>query len=773
MRSGNMTEALAKGPEEAIAQSEAHIDDYLFRGGADTEAEDAEVGEKFGVGGLIKDAWANAKETEKAWLEQATKSRPIFSSFLPAMQPPVDNRGPLPKSAPVPVSAQNELVTVAETGPLRRLVRRADGTWWSVQGTDIRRWLGPPPKPTEAELKTTAAAVEVKPVKGAVDEEKTKFKIAILSDDEKKTRVAELAAIFESDKSDERLRYNTRKAEIAEELGVTQMDVHRGVMKHVEEKKKAKQNLTQSQKVVALALDQKVQLWIDASDKAAHVSVMVGKHVENYRIGDSGFESWVRAEYGRRHSTEIEEDGFVRRVPAAMSAAVLNDGMAMLKAMAAASGREDVPALRVGGAPGEVWLDLGRKDWALVKVTKDGRRLITEGVPGVRFVRKPGMLPLPIPVGGGNIWELRGFLNVRDRDFVLDVGWLLGAMRLAGSYPLMCRSGLAGTAKTTGLRVLQRLVDPHFIDVRPFKGQDDLFVGALNSWILPFDNLSRIRDDESDALAMISTGTGYGKRQLYTDAGQFMIRVARPILLAGIPSDLAERDDLASRAIVLELPMLSDEEIKYEEELWVDFEEARPRILGALLDGVVGALRGYQAVDLRGRGRIRMADFARWAEAGCRALGFRDGEFLDAFVANQGRTLQIAFRRDPVAQAVELLIKQSGGRWAGNTKPLLTALQNSVKKAGRTELLDDEEWPGSDVWLGRKLRRSAAVLRKVCGIEIKFDVDLRASGEGDKDGLEIRKMEPMVAEVVPANVPQSKSVSVTNAPVARPSWRRI
>ena len=381
------------------------------------------------------------------------------------------------------------------------------------------------------------------------------------------------------------------------------------------------------------------------------------------------------------------------------------------------------------------------------------------------------MLPLPIPARGGSIQELRRFLNVRERDFVLDVGWLLGAMRLAGSYPLMCRSGLAGTAKTTGLRVLQRLVDPHFIDVRPFKGQDDMFVGALNSWILPFDNISRISGDASDALAMISTGTGYGKRQLYTDADQFMIRVARPILLAGIPSDLAERDDLASRAIVLELPVLSDEEVKYEEEFWADFEEARPRILGALLDGVAGALRGYQKVDLRGRGRIRMADFARWAEAGCRALGFREGEFLDAFTANQGRTMEIAFGHDPLAQAVELLIRQCGGRWAGNTKPLLTALERAARKSGKGELLEDDEWPGNDVWLGRKLRRSAAVLRKVCGIEIEFDVDLRASGEGDKDGLEIRKMEPKVA--VPASVPQSQSVSATNTPAVRPSWRRL
>src|SRR5262249_47153708 len=286
---------------------------------------------------------------------------------------------------------------------------------------------------------------------------------------------------------------------------------------------------------------------------------------------------------------------------------------------------------------------------------------------------------------------------------------------------------------------------------RPFKGQDDLFVGALNSWILPFDNISRISGDASDALAMISTGTGYGKRQLYTDADQFMIRVARPILLAGIPSDLAERDDLASRAIVLELPMLSDEEIKYEEELWVDFEEARPRILGALLDGIVGALRGYQAVDLRGRGRIRMADFARWAEAGCRALGFRDGEFLDAFTANQGRAMRIIFDRDPVAKAVALLIEQSGRRWAGNTKPLLAALTKAVWKGGEGDLLEHEDWTRNATWLGRQLRGSAAVLHKVSDIEIEFDVDLRKIGEGDKDGLVIRKCAKPQAQVVPSH----------------------
>jgi hypothetical protein len=81
-----MTEALAKEPEEAIAHSEAHIKDYLFRGGADTEAADVGVGEKFGVGDVIKAAWANAKATEKAWLEHDVVEEERPSSLLPGVQ---------------------------------------------------------------------------------------------------------------------------------------------------------------------------------------------------------------------------------------------------------------------------------------------------------------------------------------------------------------------------------------------------------------------------------------------------------------------------------------------------------------------------------------------------------------------------------------------------------------------------------------------------------------------------------------------------------------
>jgi hypothetical protein len=73
---------------EIVAQSEAHIDDYLFQGGPDTEKEDIGLGEKLGVGDVVRAAWANAKEIEEAWVDYAAKSPPSAeerksSSFLP------------------------------------------------------------------------------------------------------------------------------------------------------------------------------------------------------------------------------------------------------------------------------------------------------------------------------------------------------------------------------------------------------------------------------------------------------------------------------------------------------------------------------------------------------------------------------------------------------------------------------------------------------------------------------------------------------------------
>ena len=86
--------------------------------------------------------------------------------------------------------------------------------------------------------------------------------------------------------------------------------------------------------------------------------------------------------------------------------------------------------------------------------------------------------------------------------------------------------------------------------------------------------------------------------------------------------------------------------------------------------------------------------------------------------------MRLAYQQDPVAQAVDLLIDQTpDGIWRGNTRALLTALAKAANKAQRSDLRESKRWPKIDTWLGRDIRRSAAALKKVAWIEIKFNVD--------------------------------------------------
>jgi hypothetical protein len=143
------------------------------------------------------------------------------------------------------------------------------------------------------------------------------------------------------------------------------------------------------------------------------------------------------------------------------------------------------------------------------------------------------------------------------------------------------------------------LIDPNAAELRSEpKSDQDLLIAAKNSHLLALDNLSFIRNDLSDALCRVATGAGYSSRSLDTNGEEFLIQVCKPILLNGIPS-LASRADLADRAIVINLPALSEQSRRSEQEFWESFKAVAPKLFGALLDGLSGAVRIYKTIELR------------------------------------------------------------------------------------------------------------------------------------------------------------------------------
>ncbi len=239
----------------------------------------------------------------------------------------------------------------------------------------------------------------------------------------------------------------------------------------------------------------------------------------------------------------------------------------------------------------------------------------------VKFRRPKGMLPLPRPETGGRIEDLRPFVNVPDEEeWRLMVSWLVAAARPSGPYPvLVLHGGEQGSAKSTTAKVLRSLLDPNLAALRTAPGGDerDLAINANNSWILSYDNMSGVPMWLSDALCRVATGGGFATRTLYEDAEETIFSYMRPVAVNGI-DEIVTRHDLLDRSLIIHLPAIPEEERREADEFWAAFEEARPQILGAILDAVAVAQARLPETKLE---RLpRMADFAKWISAAEPAL---------------------------------------------------------------------------------------------------------------------------------------------------------
>ena len=266
------------------------------------------------------------------------------------------------------------------------------------------------------------------------------------------------------------------------------------------------------------------------------------------------------------------------------------------------------------------------------------------------------MQPLPVPISGGDLDDLKELCNVDDTGLILIVSWLLSALRGQGPFPVLEVLGEQGSAKSTLARILRFLVDPNTAPLRSMpRTERDLAIAARNAWALVFDNLSRLSDSTSDAICRLATGGGFSTRQLYTDGEEEIFDSKRPVILNGIV-DIATRMDLIDRCLVLTLKSIPEKARKTEEEIHGRLDAERPKLLGALLDAVAEGLRSYGNTKLAKL--PRMADFARWMVACEKALPWAQGRFIEVCAANRQGVVEESVEADLVASAVRTLMER-------------------------------------------------------------------------------------------------------------------
>lgn len=432
--------------------------------------------------------------------------------------------------------------------------------------------------------------------------------------------------------------------------------------------------------------------FFSAPDETTWGAVHINTRRETWSLRSKGFRTWLVHQY-------------FRATQKAPNAEALNQSLLTLDAVARYEGDQRMVFIRTAEHDGKYYVDLADDGWQVVEIDTEGWRVVSEAP--VYFRRPRGMLPLPTPVSGGTIGELRSFLNLsEDADFTLIVAWLLAALRPKGPYPLLALAGEPGAAKSTTASILRNLVDPNVANLRSTPREErDCWIAANNAGLLAFDNLSRIPNWLSDALCRIATGGGYATRELHTNDDEMLFDVIRPTLLTAV-SEVIARSDLADRAIMIELPTIPNTQRVDEERFKSAFLEAKPRIFGALLDAMVIGLRNRPNVTLEKLPRL--ADFAIWASACEPAYTYPNG-FMEAYTNNAIEAVMGVIEGDAVCVALLAFMKTQGNAWQGRPEDLLTHLNNFAPEGAKRE----KGWPRNPQAMSGCLQLALPSLRKI------------------------------------------------------------
>ena len=391
-------------------------------------------------------------------------------------------------------------------------------------------------------------------------------------------------------------------------------------------------------------------------------------------------------------------------------AQALHDVLQVLEAQAMDSAERPI-FLRVGACGADVYLDLADELCRVVVITPNGWRVTQD--PPLRFARPARSLALPTPLSEGSLDPLRELLNLQqEEDWHLLLGWLLGAMCPVGPYPILVLQGEQGTAKSTVAKILKYLIDPSTAPLRTVpRNEQDLLIAARHTHVLAFDNLSGLQPWLSDALCRLATGSGFATRELFSDADETILYAQRPIILNGI-DDLATRQDLIDRAIVLTLPIIHETARRQERELWEHVTAIRPGVLGALLTASQTALANHDRVVLPNL--PRMADFAVWVTAAEPALGWEHGTFLRTYRRNRGEAIELGLEASPIAPNIRAIIDRDQ-RWEGAAKDLLELIMSEKSEAEQRS----RTMPQTPQAMRNHLKRLAPALRTI-GIDVIF-----------------------------------------------------
>lgn len=245
--------------------------------------------------------------------------------------------------------------------------------------------------------------------------------------------------------------------------------------------------------------------------------------------------------------------------------------------------------------------------------------------------------------------------------------------------PVLMLHGSQGSAKSSLREMIKMLVDPSVVKTFSFPRDIPELIQQLNyNDIVYYDNISIVKESISNELCRAVSGSGSSRRKLYTDDDDMIYCYKRSIGFNGINLG-GTKADLLDRGLIIELQRIEEERQLKPADLWKEFEEIRPQLLGYIFDILVKVLEWKNNVN---RPQLvldrlpKMAEFAEYGEMISRCMGNPGNLFINAYRKNiQLQSREVIDSSTVAPTIIQLMTRRNDEDWIGNATYLLSELQ--------------------------------------------------------------------------------------------------
>jgi hypothetical protein len=240
------------------------------------------------------------------------------------------------------------------------------------------------------------------------------------------------------------------------------------------------------------------------------------------------------------------------------------------------------------------------------------------------------MLPLPVPIHGGDYRKLLKSLNLKTKDDeLLVLTWAPVAAISSISHAPLILHGAPGACKSGSISALRGLLDPSAsMHTYVQKKVDDAALYIEQNAIPAFDNLTTITKDIENIMCLAATEGSISKRRLRTNDEMVTYKLNRAMLITAL--ELPTRaPDFLDRAIVVALDRVTPDKRRPESDVKREYAQDLPSILGGMCDHL------SKMLDLHGTFTkpsylSRMGDHVIWGCVAALALGYSPDDFIKA-----------------------------------------------------------------------------------------------------------------------------------------------